>query len=291
MDVELLKKEYSRKNDIIKKRLKDFKNIKEDEWFYELCFCILTPQSSAKKADAAIEELKGLRFKERNINPAPYLIKNTRILNLITSPKYLITSILAIFFAYGFTAAPAAAILLILGLVFFWQQDKILSLGQTPSQLLSQEILISSTKSDQPNFILAQEKKVNIFLKISTTGLDYLAAEQSIKQQALAKAIGQAQTNLISNNFLVEEPIKINIVNLSPLPTEFKSGDNLQILAEYTFLYFDTTPVKNILLSYLASKKAAKLSQMSMQNLSFADFVLDQKTGSFKLKGSANFVK
>ena len=88
MDVELLKKEYSRKNDIIKKRLKDFKNIKEDEWFYELCFCILTPQSSAKKADAAIEELKGLRFKERNINPAPYLIKNTRFHN--NKGKYLL---------------------------------------------------------------------------------------------------------------------------------------------------------------------------------------------------------
>ena len=183
------------------------------------------------------------------------------------------------------------AILLILGLVFFWQQDKILSLGQTPSQLLSQEIVVSSTKSDQPNFILAQEKKVNIFLKISTTGLDYLAAEQSIKQQALAKAIGQAQTNLISNNFLVEEPIKINIVNLSPLPTEFKSGDNLQILAEYTFLYFDTTPVKNILLSELPSKKAAKLSQMFMKNLLFTDIIIDQKTNSLKLKVSADFVK
>ncbi|MBS3092250.1 hypothetical protein J4466_02415 [Candidatus Pacearchaeota archaeon] len=38
------------------------------------------------------------------VNIPPYLIKNTRILNLITSPIYLITSILAIFFAYGFVA-------------------------------------------------------------------------------------------------------------------------------------------------------------------------------------------
>lgn len=182
-------------------------------------------------------------------------------------------------------------VLLILGLVFFWQQDKILSFGQTANQTLSQEIVLSSTKLDQPNFILAQEKKVNIFLKINAAGLDYLGAEQSVKQQALAKALSQAKTNLVANNFLVTEPVKINIVNLSPSQTEFKTGDSLQILAEYTFLFFDTTPVKNILLSNLASKKAAKVSQLSMQDLLFTDFVLDQKTSSFKLKASADFVQ
>jgi len=89
----------------------------------------------------------------------------------------------------------------------------------------------------------------------------------------------------------VEEPVKINIVNLSPLATEFKSGDSLQVLVEYTFLFFDTTTVKNILLSELPSKKAAKISQMSMQNLLFTDIMLDQKTNSLKLKASADFVK
>ena len=31
-------------------RLKDLKNINKDKYFYEFCFCILTPQSSAQKA-------------------------------------------------------------------------------------------------------------------------------------------------------------------------------------------------------------------------------------------------
>ena len=182
-------------------------------------------------------------------------------------------------------------VLLILGGLFFWQQDNILNFGQTANQTLSQDILVSSTNLNQANYIPAQEKKVNIFLKINTTGLDYLAAEQSIKQQAIAKAISQANVNLPANNFLIEEPVKINIINLSPLATEFKTGDSLQILAEYNFLYFDTSPVKNILLSSLAIKKAAKVSQMSMQNLMFDNIIVDQIGPKAQLRVSANFVK
>ena len=182
-------------------------------------------------------------------------------------------------------------VLLILGGLFFWQQDNILNFGQTANQTLSQDILVSSTNLNQANYIPAQEKKVNIFLKINTTGLDYLAAEQSIKQQAIAKAISQANVNLPANNFLIEEPVKINIINLSPLATEFKTGDSLQILAEYNFLYFDTSPVKNILLSSLAIKKAAKVSQMSMQDLAFDNVIVDQASSNVSLKVSASFVK
>ena len=181
--------------------------------------------------------------------------------------------------------------ILILVAVFFWQQDKILNFGKTQSQTLSESLVVSSQKLDQDNFISGQEKKVSIFLKINTTGLDYLAATQSLKQQAFAKAISQAKLNLGENNFLVEEPIQTNIVTLSPSQSDFKTGYNLQILAEYTFLFFDTSGVKNILLSSLDSKKALKLSQMSMQNLSFFDIIIDEKTRKASLRGSADFIK
>lgn len=181
--------------------------------------------------------------------------------------------------------------LLIFGGVFFWQQDAILNFSQTSNQTLSQDIIVSKENMGQANFIPGQEKKVNIFLKINTTGLDYAGAEQSIKQQAIVKAISQASANLAANNFLIEEPVKINIINLSPIQTEFKPGDSLQILAEYSFLYFDTTPVKNILLSNLASKKVAKVSQMSMQNLIFSNITVDQISAKVSLQASADFVK
>lgn len=53
--------EYKRKKTAIKKRLKEFKNLrkaKDERLFSELCFCILTPQSNARYCDQAIQELK-----------------------------------------------------------------------------------------------------------------------------------------------------------------------------------------------------------------------------------------
>ena len=69
---------YNERKEIIKKRLNDFSKISRDDIFYELCFCILTPQSSAKMADKCIQELKKRDF------------KNTEYLN----PEKLITNII-----------------------------------------------------------------------------------------------------------------------------------------------------------------------------------------------------
>ena len=66
--------EYNRKKPCIKKRLADFKklkNSKNNDIFAELCFCLLTPQSKATSCDRAVKELRksGLLFKgsERDI--------------------------------------------------------------------------------------------------------------------------------------------------------------------------------------------------------------------------------
>ncbi len=75
-----LRKNYEEKKDEIIKRLSDFKNIKGDDLFYELCFCLLTPQCTAKKADAIVRELKKADFKNKNINPHKFL-KTTRFHN------------------------------------------------------------------------------------------------------------------------------------------------------------------------------------------------------------------
>ncbi|MBI2667170.1 N-glycosylase/DNA lyase [Candidatus Woesearchaeota archaeon] len=82
-----LLEEYSRKKEIIKSRLDDFKNIKEEEIFYEMCFCLLTPQTSAKAADKCIQELKRVDFRNSyNLNPVK-LLKNIRFSN--NKSKYL----------------------------------------------------------------------------------------------------------------------------------------------------------------------------------------------------------
>jgi len=84
----MLKKEYSKRKKEIKQRLKDFSNVKAKDRFYELCFCLLTPQSNAKKCHNAIQLLKKHNFQNKNINPVKHLQKNTRFHN--NKAKYLL---------------------------------------------------------------------------------------------------------------------------------------------------------------------------------------------------------
>ena len=57
----------------IRVRLKEFKAVPQTEYFYELAYCLLTPQSSAVNAGNAVSELKRLNFQSKNVNPEPIL--------------------------------------------------------------------------------------------------------------------------------------------------------------------------------------------------------------------------
>ncbi len=86
MDISKLKKEYSKKKRQIRQRLDEFGEQKDH--FYELCFCLLTPQSNAFKCDQCITVLKGLDFLSRDIEINEILKKHTRFHN--NKSKYLI---------------------------------------------------------------------------------------------------------------------------------------------------------------------------------------------------------
>jgi N-glycosylase/DNA lyase len=49
---------YSERLSEIQQRLSDFKKVEKSEWFYEACYCILTPQSKAIHADIVCSILK-----------------------------------------------------------------------------------------------------------------------------------------------------------------------------------------------------------------------------------------
>lgn len=53
---------YQSKRVAILSRLDDFAAVTSDQWFYELCFCLLTPQSSAVHANRVVEELKAVDY-------------------------------------------------------------------------------------------------------------------------------------------------------------------------------------------------------------------------------------
>jgi N-glycosylase/DNA lyase len=64
---------YGERRDAIQKRLEDFSQVQPSQYFYELVYCILTPQSSAINAVKAVERLQTRSFYETPFDPAPVL--------------------------------------------------------------------------------------------------------------------------------------------------------------------------------------------------------------------------
>jgi len=64
---------YSSKKEAIRRRLKQFRAVDPSDYFYELVYCLLTPQTSAKNAGKVVEELQRLSFHSFPIDPEPIL--------------------------------------------------------------------------------------------------------------------------------------------------------------------------------------------------------------------------
>jgi thermostable 8-oxoguanine DNA glycosylase len=64
---------YDERQQAIRRRLQEFAEIPASQYFYELAFCILTPQSSAANAEATIAELIRDQFLEHGFDPTQAL--------------------------------------------------------------------------------------------------------------------------------------------------------------------------------------------------------------------------
>jgi N-glycosylase/DNA lyase len=71
--VDLIREEYAARGGMIRTRLNDFACVAPTDYFYELAYCLLTPQSSAVNADAAVEQLKQMEFLEHGGDPTQVL--------------------------------------------------------------------------------------------------------------------------------------------------------------------------------------------------------------------------
>lgn len=71
---------YRNKKLEIEKRIIDFNNLKEKEYFNEFLFCLLTPQSNAQRCWEAVKEINKLKSLEKT-NIAKILRKKTRFHN------------------------------------------------------------------------------------------------------------------------------------------------------------------------------------------------------------------
>lgn len=74
MDILAIQQRHAELRDQILSRLAEFAAQPRDSWFYEIAYCLLTPQSKAIHAHAAIEALKQLDFQHQGGNPTPILV-------------------------------------------------------------------------------------------------------------------------------------------------------------------------------------------------------------------------
>jgi N-glycosylase/DNA lyase len=76
--MEWLQREYRERRNEIRSRLADFSSVKGEDVFYELCFCLLTPQSKGRRCDEAVQKLKQAQFFTRNVSLISILREKTR---------------------------------------------------------------------------------------------------------------------------------------------------------------------------------------------------------------------
>jgi N-glycosylase/DNA lyase len=70
---EELQKNYRIRRQAIRIRLSEFAAVQPSEYFYELVYCLLTPQSSALHAEQVVAHLMSAEFRRNKINPEPML--------------------------------------------------------------------------------------------------------------------------------------------------------------------------------------------------------------------------
>lgn len=68
-----LKSLHESRKEAIRNRLEDFRRVQPSEYFYEMAYCLLTPQTSAESAGKVVEELQRLWFHSRPVDPEPVL--------------------------------------------------------------------------------------------------------------------------------------------------------------------------------------------------------------------------
>lgn len=73
LSLERLREIYAQQRQAVQQRLREFSAIPPSEHFYELVYCLLTPQSSALNAEKAVHLLRERDLLNSTFNPEPLL--------------------------------------------------------------------------------------------------------------------------------------------------------------------------------------------------------------------------
>ncbi|MFA6467586.1 MAG: DNA lyase [Bacteroidota bacterium] len=74
-NLELLFTAYSQKRSAIRRRLREYRRVPESKYFYELIYCLMTPQSSAVNAAKAQQSFEAADFFHAAVDPEPLLFQ------------------------------------------------------------------------------------------------------------------------------------------------------------------------------------------------------------------------
>jgi N-glycosylase/DNA lyase len=73
LDAAHLRKHHRDKARLIRQRLEEFRMVRPEDYFYELVYCLLTPQSSAVNAAKAVRLLRETNLQHTPVDPEPLL--------------------------------------------------------------------------------------------------------------------------------------------------------------------------------------------------------------------------
>lgn len=95
--IDELKSTYEIKKEEILKRLEDFSKVPEENYFYEACFCILTPQSKAVNAAKVEHILKSKNFLENDLDLESILFEKNHYIRFHNTKAERLRELKAIF--------------------------------------------------------------------------------------------------------------------------------------------------------------------------------------------------
>jgi N-glycosylase/DNA lyase len=91
--IEALRQEYTQRSRAIRSRLAEVALVPRNEWFFELAYCLLTPQSSARSAALAMEALRAAGYPGAPVDPAPALRGNGYYIRFhLTKSRHLLAA-------------------------------------------------------------------------------------------------------------------------------------------------------------------------------------------------------
>ncbi|MCB0711114.1 MAG: hypothetical protein KDD67_02160 [Ignavibacteriae bacterium] len=69
----LYQQHWDQHRETIRERLRQFREVPQEEYLFELLYCLLTPQSKAANAEQVIARLRSEGFPEQTVDPVPLL--------------------------------------------------------------------------------------------------------------------------------------------------------------------------------------------------------------------------